>query len=155
MRHLCKRHLCKRHLCKLPFAIAAIVGLNIAGASVLAETPPFDPVGAFEAPELPGDPEPDPDPALNPELPPGPGSFTDDPCDPVEGPCGDPHPDPDPGIPDGPGSFTDDPCDPVEGPCGGGADPDPQPDPDLTPVPETGGECDVDDVCDGTPTFTG
>lgn len=144
-----------RHLTRLPLAIATIAALNLGGAAALAESPtPFPALPGEIVLDVPCNPveelcaDPEPDPELNPAIPPGPGDITTDPCDPVEQFCGDP--DPDPGIPEGPGDFTADPCDPVEQSCGGDPEPEPEPTPDPEPEP-----CALDDVCTRTPTFTG
>lgn len=138
---------------RIALAVTTVAAFAGSGSAALAEPP--EPIG-------PGD--------VIVELPtvplPGPGldlPETDDPCDPIEEECGDPGPvdpgpgpgDPGPGFP-GPGDLTADPCDPIEESCS----PDPcdpveescEPGPGETPEP---GECDLDEICLRTPTFTG
>lgn len=132
-----------RTILRTTIVAAAIAGLNLAGSQVRADQPAPD---QFEhvAADLLGDEPPAFEPA-------GPDDLTDDPCDPVEGPCGggnDGDDDPvNPDLPPGPGDVTDDPCDPVEADCGGGGGGDGE---DPPPVP-----CVLDEVCTRTPTFTG
>jgi hypothetical protein len=114
-----------RTLPRFPIALAAIATLGFGGNVAFAESPGANPLNDFQIPEV---------------------------CQPWDELCPDPNPDPDP-DPDpnfpGPDELTDDPCDPVEGPCGGGGeDPDPEPEPQPEP-------CQLDEVCERTPTFTG
>lgn len=136
-----------RTILRTTIVAAAIAGLNLAGSQVRAEQPGQDQFEHVVAVDVFGDESPSFDP----------GDLTDDPCDPVEGPCGggnDGDDDPvNPDLPPGPDELTDDPCDPVEADCGGGGGgggDDGDDDEDPTPDP-----CLLDEVCTRTPTFTG